>query len=209
MNFTATNEHSWHSLLLRSRCIQGSKSFYVSIEVVDVPHLMCFAKVLLAPCHNIMFWWPMKINLRINFRFPFAWMFWVSMAINQFLENQTFNSINDYHVLHNRESLDVLFPFLTRLAFHFSIKCFCRIFKNFNDWWTILFLPSTDCPNCVDESPVPPNRWTMPLLKLGEKRYYLGIFFKVNFSSCTARPHKSLWHTNVISKWNFCKNANK
>jgi hypothetical protein len=23
------------------------------------------------------------------------------------------------------------------------------------------------------------NRWTMPLLKLGEKRYYLGIFFKV------------------------------
>lgn len=25
-----------------------------------------------------------------------------------------------------------------------------------------------------------PNRWTMPLLKLGEKRYYLGIFFKVS-----------------------------
>jgi hypothetical protein len=42
---------------------------------------------LLAPCRNIMYWWPseaMKINLRINFRFPFAWVFCVSMAINQF-----------------------------------------------------------------------------------------------------------------------------
>lgn len=27
-----------------------------------------------------------------------------------------------------------------------------------------------------------PHRWAMPLLKLGEKRYYLGIFFKVNCS---------------------------
>lgn len=37
-----------------------------------------------------------------------------------------------------------------------------------------------DCPNCVDESQYTPNKWTMPLLKLGEKRYYLGIFFKVS-----------------------------
>lgn len=40
---------------------------------------------------------------------------------------------------------------------------------------------SEDCPNCVDESQINPNRWTMPLLKLGEKRYYLGIFFKANW----------------------------
>lgn len=39
-----------------------------------------------------------------------------------------------------------------------------------------------DCPNCVDEhsSSLAASRWTMPLLKLGEKRYYLGIFFKVS-----------------------------
>ncbi|XP_012252182.1 uncharacterized protein LOC105683840 [Athalia rosae] len=41
-----------------------------------------------------------------------------------------------------------------------------------------------DCPNCVDEhsgSIAAASRWTMPLLKLGEKRYYLGIFFKANW----------------------------
>ncbi|XP_044005173.1 low affinity immunoglobulin epsilon Fc receptor-like [Aphidius gifuensis] len=41
-----------------------------------------------------------------------------------------------------------------------------------------------DCPNCVDENAgglAAPSRWTMPLLKLGEKRYYLGIFFKANW----------------------------
>lgn len=37
-----------------------------------------------------------------------------------------------------------------------------------------------ECTNCVDEGPAALNRWTMPLLKLGEKRYYLGIFFKVS-----------------------------
>ncbi|KAK9871474.1 hypothetical protein WA026_012848 [Henosepilachna vigintioctopunctata] len=36
-----------------------------------------------------------------------------------------------------------------------------------------------DCPNCVEDSLPTPTRWTMPLLKLGEKRYYLGIFFKI------------------------------
>ncbi|XP_011338387.1 C-type lectin 37Db isoform X2 [Ooceraea biroi] len=42
---------------------------------------------------------------------------------------------------------------------------------------------SDDCPNCVDEhsSSLAASRWTMPLLKLGEKRYYLGIFFKANW----------------------------
>ncbi|XP_046396795.1 C-type lectin 37Db isoform X2 [Ischnura elegans] len=45
-----------------------------------------------------------------------------------------------------------------------------------------------DCANCVDDSGFGNslgsnslNRWTMPLLKLGEKRYYLGIFFKANW----------------------------
>ncbi|XP_062132046.1 uncharacterized protein LOC133842810 isoform X1 [Drosophila sulfurigaster albostrigata] len=43
----------------------------------------------------------------------------------------------------------------------------------------------SDCPNCVDESQYMPNKWTMPLLKLGEKRYYLGIFFKANWFKAT------------------------
>ncbi|XP_075225683.1 salivary C-type lectin 2-like isoform X4 [Lycorma delicatula] len=37
-----------------------------------------------------------------------------------------------------------------------------------------------ECTNCVDEGPSI-NKWTMPLLKLGEKRYYLGIFFRANW----------------------------
>lgn len=42
-------------------------------------------------------------------------------------------------------------------------------------------IPFTDCPNCIeDSSSTFPNRWTMPLLKLGEKRYYLGVFFRVS-----------------------------
>ncbi|XP_069688152.1 C-type lectin mannose-binding isoform-like isoform X5 [Periplaneta americana] len=42
--------------------------------------------------------------------------------------------------------------------------------------------PPGDCANCVDEGVgLSGNRWTMPLLKLGEKRYYLGIFFKANW----------------------------
>ncbi|XP_017863747.1 PREDICTED: uncharacterized protein LOC108614237 isoform X2 [Drosophila arizonae] len=45
--------------------------------------------------------------------------------------------------------------------------------------------PVADCPNCVDESQYTPNKWTMPLLKLGEKRYYLGIFFKANWFKAT------------------------
>ncbi|XP_072750106.1 uncharacterized protein [Anoplolepis gracilipes] len=44
-------------------------------------------------------------------------------------------------------------------------------------------LLADDCPNCVDEhsGSLAASRWTMPLLKLGEKRYYLGIFFKANW----------------------------
>ncbi|XP_063977264.1 low affinity immunoglobulin epsilon Fc receptor-like [Diachasmimorpha longicaudata] len=49
---------------------------------------------------------------------------------------------------------------------------------------TRIDLLADDCPNCVDEHAgglTAPSRWTMPLLKLGEKRYYLGIFFKANW----------------------------
>ncbi|XP_011301353.1 uncharacterized protein [Fopius arisanus] len=49
---------------------------------------------------------------------------------------------------------------------------------------TRIDLLADDCPNCVDEHAgglATPSRWTMPLLKLGEKRYYLGIFFKANW----------------------------
>ncbi|XP_021923170.1 C-type lectin BfL-1-like isoform X1 [Zootermopsis nevadensis] len=46
----------------------------------------------------------------------------------------------------------------------------------------VYFTSEGDCTNCVDESVgLSGNRWTMPLLKLGEKRYYLGIFFKANW----------------------------
>lgn len=55
-----------------------------------------------------------------------------------------------------------------------SLFTFCCYWSCFLD---CLFI---DCPNCVDESQYMPNKWTMPLLKLGEKRYYLGIFFKVS-----------------------------
>merc|ERR1719464_2505683 len=38
------------------------------------------------------------------------------------------------------------------------------------------------CPNCVDDSTGRSgNRWTMPLQRLGDKQYYLGIFFKANW----------------------------
>ncbi|XP_073840488.1 brevican core protein triforce isoform X2 [Musca autumnalis] len=42
----------------------------------------------------------------------------------------------------------------------------------------------SDCPHCVDDTQYM-NKWTMPLLKLGEKRYYLGIFFKANWFKAT------------------------
>jgi hypothetical protein len=50
----------------------------------------------------------------------------------------------------------------------------------FYNYFLLFFSYSTDCPNCVDDAP---SRWTMPLTKLGEKRYYLGIFFKVNHTA--------------------------
>lgn len=43
--------------------------------------------------------------------------------------------------------------------------------------FTFLF-SITECNNCADETQTP-NRWTMPTTKLGDKRYYIGSFFKV------------------------------
>ncbi|KAJ1528698.1 hypothetical protein ONE63_007091 [Megalurothrips usitatus] len=49
--------------------------------------------------------------------------------------------------------------------------------------------PIDECSsaNCLDEggAGLLPNRWTMPLLRLGEKRFYLGIFFKANWYRAT------------------------
>ncbi|XP_059053711.1 uncharacterized protein LOC131847998 [Achroia grisella] len=39
---------------------------------------------------------------------------------------------------------------------------------------------SYQCTSCNDDE-LGVTRWTMPLLKTGEKRYYLGIFFKANW----------------------------
>ncbi|CAH0387958.1 unnamed protein product [Bemisia tabaci] len=44
--------------------------------------------------------------------------------------------------------------------------------------------PEGECTNCVEEGPKV-SKWTMPLLKMGEKRYYLGIFFKANWYRAT------------------------
>lgn len=47
----------------------------------------------------------------------------------------------------------------------------------------LLIADECSSANCLDDgggaSGLLPNRWTMPLLRLGEKRFYLGIFFKV------------------------------
>ena len=36
------------------------------------------------------------------------------------------------------------------------------------------------CVDCVGEGSATHSRFSMPLAKLGEKKYYLGIFFKVS-----------------------------
>ncbi|KAF6203296.1 hypothetical protein GE061_003714 [Apolygus lucorum] len=38
-----------------------------------------------------------------------------------------------------------------------------------------------ECGNCVDESLPELNKYSMPIFKFKEKRYYLGIFFKANW----------------------------
>jgi len=39
----------------------------------------------------------------------------------------------------------------------------------------------SECVDCVGEGAHTPTRFSMPLATLGEKKYYLGIFFKANW----------------------------
>ena len=41
------------------------------------------------------------------------------------------------------------------------------------------------CVDCVGEGRATHSRFSMPLAKLGEKKYYLGIFFKVKLLMMT------------------------
>jgi len=41
--------------------------------------------------------------------------------------------------------------------------------------------PNRGCVDCVGEGRATTSRFSMPLAKLGEKKYYLGIFFKANW----------------------------
>ncbi|CAB3375176.1 Hypothetical predicted protein [Cloeon dipterum] len=61
--------------------------------------------------------------------------------------------------------------------------CFIKATTRFIGCSCAACFSGNDCSNCVDDSlgSNTINRWTMPLLKLGEKRYYLGIFFKANW----------------------------
>jgi len=63
-----------------------------------------------------------------------------------------------------------------------------------------VFADECTSANCLADDGVGlHNRWTMPLLKLGEKRFYLGIFFKVGISEfnssvpklCSSEPFVS------------------
>ncbi|CAH2090894.1 unnamed protein product [Euphydryas editha] len=42
------------------------------------------------------------------------------------------------------------------------------------------YVGKSECSSCGDDE-LGVTRWTMPLLKSGEKKYYLGIFFKANW----------------------------
>ena len=44
----------------------------------------------------------------------------------------------------------------------------------------IYFCIISGCVDCVGEGRATHSRFSMPLAKLGEKKYYLGIFFKVS-----------------------------
>lgn len=72
-----------------------------------------------------------------------------------------------------------------RMRAYYTSFIFCLSIRIDINSFSIFF--TDDCPNCVDEhsSSLAASRWTMPLLKLGEKRYYLGIFFKVSLLPVT------------------------
>lgn len=92
--------------------------------------------------------------------------------------NANFNDLRHFEVYKNRKKnrnikktkSDIMVKFFLNSLFFFIVT----------DLASSIVCVFIDCPNCVDESQYTPNKWTMPLLKLGEKRYYLGIFFKVS-----------------------------
>ncbi|KAF5299855.1 hypothetical protein FQA39_LY11392 [Lamprigera yunnana] len=59
------------------------------------------------------------------------------------------------------------------------------VYEKEEEEWKENLIFDEDCPNCIEDSTPTPTRWTMPLLKLGDKRYYLGIFFKANYFRAT------------------------
>lgn len=107
------NKHSWHSLNLRICSMQWRKTIpkvcnmlsSLAIEVDDVSSLTWFFYYS-TPCRNIMHWWPstsMKINLRINFRFPSACFPQYQTTINQFSKIKHSTALIIRSLLHNRE----------------------------------------------------------------------------------------------------------
>lgn len=88
--------------------------------------------------------------------------------------NANFNDLRHFEVYKNRKHKE-------NEIWHYGKVFFGLLFFFIvTDLASSILCVFIDCPNCVDESQYTPNKWTMPLLKLGEKRYYLGIFFKVS-----------------------------
>lgn len=104
----------------------------------------------------------------------------MSLNLNLIPLNNIFRKLCKCYVLETHS----LFLFVLVYAEHFVFLLFFQshfVMNLLNRCQVIIpTLLFTDCPNCLDDSLQTPNRWTMPLLKSGEKRYYLGIFFKVS-----------------------------
>lgn len=65
------------------------------------------------------------------------------------------------------------------------------------------FYLSLGCTNCVgDGGGASPNRWTMPLHRLGGKQYYLGVFFKVGDKKSLGKIYKEKTQKTLFFK--FC-----
>jgi len=60
-----------------------------------------------------------------------------------------------------------------------TIGCAGSVLDFRND--KIRSLDDLGCSDCQNEITTPHSRFAMPLIKLGDKRYYLGIFFKANW----------------------------
>lgn len=80
----------------------------------------------------------------------------------------------------------------TWLLFHSYIYQF-RSLQIFNIFpWYLL----AECPSYDDMVTPTLGRWPVPLVKMGEKKYYIGTFFKVRWSKQTA--HNDTWLWNLI-----------